>query len=88
MRKYDGHVLDARNQWANLMSTSKRPFINDVILKFIYSEKATKFCEISTLFLSYAVPVKRKVDISQNIVAFSECMNFKYIIAHTVILPD
>ena len=33
MRKYDGHVLDARNQWANLMSTSKRPFINDVILR-------------------------------------------------------
>ena len=41
-------------------------------LKFIYSEKATKFCEISTLHLSYVVPVKSKVEISQNFVAFSE----------------
>ena len=31
--------------------------IRDVV-KFIYSEKATKFCEISTLLLSYVVPVK------------------------------
>ena len=29
-------------------------------LKFIYSEKATKFCAISTLLLSYVVPVKRR----------------------------
>ena len=29
-----------------------------LFLKFIYSEKATKFCEISTLLLSYLVPVK------------------------------
>ena len=46
------------------------------IVKFIYSEKATKFCEISTLLLSYVVPVKSKVEISQNFVAFSEYMNF------------
>ena len=45
-------------------------------LKFIYSEKATTFCEISTLLLSYVVPVKSKVEISQNFVAFSEYMNF------------
>ena len=30
----------------------------DYLLKFIYSEKATKFCKISTLLLSYVVPVK------------------------------
>ena len=42
------------------------------LVKFIYSEKATKFCEISTLFLSYVVSVKSKVEISQNFVAFSE----------------
>ena len=47
------------------------------MVKFIYSEKATKFCEISTLLLSYVVPVKSKVEISQNFVAFSEYMNFK-----------
>ena len=46
------------------------------LLKFIYSEKATKFCEISTLTLSYVVPVKSKVEISQNFAA-SEYMNFK-----------
>ena len=46
-------------------------------LKFIYSEKATKFCKIFTLLLSNVVPVKSKVKISQNFVAFSEYMNFK-----------
>ena len=46
-------------------------------IKFINSEKATKFCEIFTLLLSYLVPVKIKVKISQNFVAFSEYMNFK-----------
>ena len=45
-------------------------------LKFIYSEKATKFCEISTVDLSYVVPVKSTVEISRNFVAFSEYMNF------------
>ena len=39
-----------------------------------YSEKATKFCEISTLDLSYVVPVKSTVEILQNFVAFSEYM--------------
>ena len=46
-------------------------------LKFIYSEKATKFCEISTIDLSYVVLVKSTaVEILQNFVAFSEYMNF------------
>ena len=50
-----------------------------IIVKFIYSEKAKNFCEISTLLLSYVVvvPVKSKVEISQNFVAFSGLyMNF------------
>ena len=46
-------------------------------LKFIYSEKATKFCEIFTLLLSYVVPVKSEMKILRNFVAFSEYMNFK-----------
>ena len=46
-----------------------------ISLKFIYSEKATKFCEIFTLLLSYVVPVKSKVKILQNFVAFSEYMH-------------
>ena len=45
-------------------------------LKFIFFKKATTFYEIFTLFLSYVVPVKSKVKISQNFVAFSEYMNF------------
>ena len=38
--------------------------VNNTFLKFIYSEKA------------YVVPVKSKVEISQNFVAFSEYLNF------------
>ena len=49
----------------------------ELCIKFIYSEKATKFCEISTLLLSYLVPVKSKVEILQNFVAFSVYMNLK-----------
>ena len=52
---------------------------NETPLKFIYSEKATKFCQISTVDLFYVVPVKSKVKISQNFVAFSEYMNFNYL---------
>jgi hypothetical protein len=46
------------------------------MLKFIYSEKATKFCVFSTVDLSNVVPVKSTEEISQNVVAFSEYMNF------------
>ena len=57
-------------QFCNLLSFA---FLQ---LKFIYSKKATKFCEIFTLLLSYVVPVKSKVEILQNFVAFLEYMNF------------
>jgi len=49
---------------------------NEVPLKIIYSEKATKFCKIFTLHLTLCTVVKSKVKISQNFVAFSEYMNF------------
>ena len=45
-------------------------------VKFIYSEKATKFCEIFPLLLTAVHTVKSKGKISQNCVAFSEYMNF------------
>ena len=45
-------------------------------LKFVYSEKATKFCKISTLLLSSMHTDKSKLEISQNFLAFSEYMNF------------
>ena len=43
----------------------------------MYFEKATKFFKISTIELSYVVPVKSMVEISQNFVVFLEYMNFK-----------
>ena len=43
-----------------------------ISLKFIYFEKTKKFCEISTIDLSYVVTVKSTVEISQNFVASSE----------------
>ena len=46
------------------------------LLKFIYSEKATKFCKILTLLLTVCTVVKSKVKISQNFVAFLEYTNF------------
>ena len=50
--------------------------LTSIGLKFIYSEKATKFCEISTVDLSYVVTVKSTAEISQKCVAFSEYKNF------------
>ena len=50
--------------------------MSDIQLKFIYSEKATKFCGIFHLLLSYVVSVNSKVKILQNFVAFSEYINF------------
>ena len=42
----------------------------------MYSEKATKFCKISSLLLSVYTVDKSKVEISQNFVAISEYTNF------------
>ena len=53
--------------------------MNALYLEFIYSEKATIFCEIFTLLLSYVVPVKSEVEISQNFVAFLKYMNYNKI---------
>ena len=57
----------------------------------MYSEKVTKFCEIFTLLLTVCTVVKSKVNISQNLVAFQEYMNFTYenVLLHGVlVLPD
>ena len=51
-------------------------FRHVIKLKFIYSEKATHFCQVSTVDLSYVVTAKSTVEISQNFVDFSEYMNF------------
>ena len=46
------------------------------LLKFIYSEKATKFCEIFPLLLTVCTVFKSRGKILQNFVAFSKYMNF------------
>ena len=68
-----------RNRWfRNLQKKLENKFKAKFLqVKFIYSEKATKFCKISTVDLSYVV--KSTVEILQSFVAFSEYMNFKYI---------
>ena len=43
-----------------------------VKVKFIYSEKATKFCEIFPLLLTVCTVVKSKGKISKNFAALSE----------------
>ena len=52
-----------------------------VLVKFIYSEKATKFLRnLHRRFdRYYSTWDKSKVEISQDFVAFSEYLNFKYI---------
>ena len=47
-----------------------------ILLKFIYSEKATKFCEIFHSLLTTVHAVKSKGKILQNLMAFSEYRNF------------
>ena len=47
-----------------------------ILLKLIYSKKATKFCKISMVDLSYVMPVKSTVEILQNFVTFSEYLKF------------
>ena len=49
-----------------------------IILKFIYSEKATKFYEIFTLLLTGTTYDKINVKSSQTFMAFSEYMNFNF----------
>ena len=46
-----------------------------MFVKFIYSEKATKFYEISTVDLSYVVLVKATVEISQNFELYTYLSN-------------
>ena len=47
-----------------------------ILLKFMYSEKATKFCEIFTLLLTACTEVKSQMKILQNFVAFPKYMKF------------
>ena len=51
--------------------------VSQMQVKFVYSEKATKFCKLSNLILSTVHTDKSKVETSfAKFVAFSEYMNF------------
>ena len=80
-----------KDNWAFPIVTLKRSLWSDhtyasVRLKFIYSEKATKFCEISILLLSVCTVNQSKVEILQNFVAFSEYTNFTSISIDELVL--
>ena len=68
----------AKKQGTSLMNVPLHIFEppKSQILKCVYSEKANKFCEISTLLLSVCTEDKGNVEILQNLVAFSEYTNF------------
>ena len=79
LRKYTRNLT----QYASMYSfcslvlprrTVLRRFLHCV--KFIYSEKATKFCKTSPLLLSVCTVDKSKEEISQNFVAFTEYTTF------------
>ena len=72
------HVCPCLNQGSLSIDISNFSVLARFVVKFICSEKATNFCEISTLDLPYVVTFKSRVEISQNFVAFSEYMNFMY----------
>ena len=67
---------DIQEERSSQIAPGEIPDVENVQVKFIYSEKATKFCEIFTLLLTECTVVKSKVKISQNFVAFSEYVNF------------
>ena len=71
---FSGHII-LHSPWDYLHQT--KFFSAFLFIKFIYSEKATEFYEISALLLSVCTVDKSKVEISQNFVAFSEYTNFK-----------
>ena len=72
------HVKEKRLNEKEFCKTKKTVFtmIDKFSFKFKDSEKATKFCEMSTLLLTGTTQDKSKVKISQIFVAFSEYMNF------------
>ena len=84
MRQFSGNIRKGTSEIPKRTSVSREKNVcffyisvsQPFLVKFIYSEKATKICEISTLLLTGTIFDKSKVEISQNFVAFSEYMNF------------
>ena len=77
MLKYFSCLFIVKNFPIRAISPKDRKGMDrEFLLKFIYSEKARKFCEIPTLLLSVCTIDKSKVEILQNFVSFSEYTNF------------
>ena len=51
-------LLKTSFNWEHFYWLPSKKFIFSTKIRFIYSEKATKFCKIFTLLLTYVVPVK------------------------------
>ena len=69
-------ALHCIGHWTPLIHCKGIVEISGTPVKFIYSEKATQFCELFPLLLTTVHTVKSKGKSSQNFVAFSEYMNF------------
>ena len=56
------HILKKCNRLLGILNVSNYDFVSlrDTLLKFIYSEKATKFCKIFPLLLPTVHTVKSK----------------------------
>ena len=63
------------NDFFFIVSKKKLLSLETLLVNFIYSEKATKFCKITTVDLSYVEPVKSTVEILQN---FMTLLRFDY----------
>jgi hypothetical protein len=74
----DTYIEIAQCAECNSIPTPSKPHRGQKVIKFIYSEKATKFCKIFfPLLLTLCTVVKSKGKISQKFLVFSEYMNFK-----------
>ena len=72
--KISEDIFNIAPSWWN---RTKLLFARVSSIKWIYSERTTKFCKNSTLLLPYVVPLKSMLKILQNFVAFSEYTNFR-----------
>jgi hypothetical protein len=79
--------LSAYHLYSQICTKFQLPFLGKnyiqsicTLIKFIYSEKATKFSEIFPLLLTTVHTVKSNGKSLQNFVAFSEYMNFNKLV--------
>ena len=61
LQKIQQKIINASSAMQNFVSNILR-----MTIKFIYSEKATKCCEISTVNFSYVVPVQTMTEAEHN----------------------